>query len=345
MTADHQTADHRHSPLDLRLVRYAVVLSEELHFGRAAARLFIAQQTLSAQIGQLERRLDATLFLRDRRSVTLTPAGRRFVERGRRLLDDAADLVAETGGTPRPVRIDVIAEGLTSELAARELRTRLPGIPIEIMQNHGLTASVPQVQRGELDLAFGRVHGHRSPLPAAVQHRLAFLEPLGIAVPAGHPLADLERVPVRDLSATPLLLHTAPQAEDWADWNERFFSRFGFDIGHRLHGHGRGAAHSAVLAYGLPSVTPLATPPPPGLVARPLYAPVPLCPVSVLWASPHPHPVCGLDERVERLLRTLDELADEHHWRTLPPEPWWMPDTDLRALAPSLTAEELRHAT
>lgn len=72
--------------LDLRALRYFVAAAEELHFTRAAARLFIAQQALSRDIARLERELGTQLFVRTTRRVALTPAGERLLVRARELL-------------------------------------------------------------------------------------------------------------------------------------------------------------------------------------------------------------------------------------------------------------------
>jgi regulatory helix-turn-helix LysR family protein len=69
--------------IELRLLRYSVVLAEELHFTRAALRLHVAQATLSKQIGDLERELGVTLFDRKSRHVELTREGRNFVRYAR----------------------------------------------------------------------------------------------------------------------------------------------------------------------------------------------------------------------------------------------------------------------
>jgi LysR family transcriptional regulator, hydrogen peroxide-inducible genes activator len=86
----------------LRQLRQFVALAEHAHFGRAAAACHVTQSTLSAGIKELETTLGATLVDRTKRHVVLTPLGREILERARRILQDAEDLVraAEAGRTP-----------------------------------------------------------------------------------------------------------------------------------------------------------------------------------------------------------------------------------------------------
>jgi DNA-binding transcriptional LysR family regulator len=87
--------------VELRHLRYFVTLAEELHFGRAAQRLNIAQPPLSRQIQQLEEELGAALFERDHRRVRLTEAGEVFLQWARRILDDTDLAIEETQRTGR----------------------------------------------------------------------------------------------------------------------------------------------------------------------------------------------------------------------------------------------------
>ena len=80
--------------LDLRKLRYFVAVAERLHFGRAAAAVYITQPALSRQIRQFEEELGVELLERSSRQVTLTSAGKRLAEDGARLLADSEAAVA-----------------------------------------------------------------------------------------------------------------------------------------------------------------------------------------------------------------------------------------------------------
>jgi DNA-binding transcriptional LysR family regulator len=87
--------------VDLRKVRYFVAVADELHFGRAAERLNVAQPVISRQIWALEEELNSQLFVRDRRHTELTAAGRQLLEEARPLLLDADALRRTVGRAGR----------------------------------------------------------------------------------------------------------------------------------------------------------------------------------------------------------------------------------------------------
>ena len=96
------------SDTDPRLLRAFVAVAEELHFTRAAARLYVAQQALSRDVRRLERELGRALFVRTTRQVALTPDGERLLPYARRVLDAHAALRAAFAD-PRTVRCSSIS--------------------------------------------------------------------------------------------------------------------------------------------------------------------------------------------------------------------------------------------
>ena len=98
--------------VELRQLSYFVAVAEELHFGRAAERLYISGPSLSQQISNLERELGTQLLVRDRRHVDLTPAGRRFLTDAREVLASATRAFdrARKGSGDLPLRLGYVKE-------------------------------------------------------------------------------------------------------------------------------------------------------------------------------------------------------------------------------------------
>ena len=137
--------------VELRQLRYFVAVAEELHFGRAAERLLIAGPSLSQQIKALERDLGVRLFDRDRRLVTLTPAGADLLPHARALLERADDLqnrAARIAGS-EPVRLGYV-NWLPPDVAARTSAVARLHIDPWVEPSHIQAARVAD---GSLDLA------------------------------------------------------------------------------------------------------------------------------------------------------------------------------------------------
>jgi DNA-binding transcriptional LysR family regulator len=190
--------------VELRALRYFVTVAEERHFGRAAARLHVAQPAVSQQIARLERELGTRLLDRSPRKVALTGAGTRVLVAARDALA-AADRVAVAarlawGGTS--IRIGTAA-GLTARLerGIDALRAQFPELEV-VLADLSLADRLAALRRGELDLALARgrifVPGLRA-LPA-------WAEPLHAVVSTRHPLASRDVVALRELSGSTLRL-------------------------------------------------------------------------------------------------------------------------------------------
>lgn len=141
--------------MELRQLRYFEVVAEELHFGRAAARLLIAGPSLSQQIMALERDLGVKLFVRDRRSVALTPAGAALLPDVRALLESAENLRrrAERLSGAEPVRIGYV-NWLPTDLIARTSGVAQLHVDAWVVPSH---AQAARVADGSLDLAIAWV--------------------------------------------------------------------------------------------------------------------------------------------------------------------------------------------
>ena len=192
--------------MELRHFRYFLALAEELHFGRAAARLHISQPPLSQQIQDLERELGAQLFYRTKHKVELSEAGTSLVEEARRVLtqvDWATRVVSRVsrGETGRLTIGTVTAE---KPIVVRSLRTfakSYPDVHIEL-RSLSSPAQLQLVQEGRLDVGFVIL-----PLAATelVLETVAH-EPLVAALPRQHPLSAQTRVPIRSLAGEPSVL-------------------------------------------------------------------------------------------------------------------------------------------
>ncbi|MFE6171121.1 LysR family transcriptional regulator [Streptomyces sp. NPDC056464] len=137
--------------VELRQLRYFVAVAEELNFGRAAERLLIAGPSLSQQIKALERDLGVRLFDRDRRSVSLTPAGAALLPHTRALLERADDLKRQAGrlAGSEPVRLGYV-NWLPADLTSRTASVARVHVDAWVAPSH---TQVARVADGSLDLA------------------------------------------------------------------------------------------------------------------------------------------------------------------------------------------------
>jgi DNA-binding transcriptional LysR family regulator len=200
-----------HPALSLDQVRSFVTVAEERHFGRAAQRLRLTQPPLSRQVQKLEREVGARLLDRTPHGVELTAAGRAFLPDARRLLALAEAAVrgarrAAAGGAGELAVGFTALSGLTvlGEVLAL-LEAARPGVRVSLHE-WGSAAQLDLLGSGALDLALVRPPFD----PHVVESRLVAREPLLVAVPAGHALADGETsLPVDRLAGATVLGHAA----------------------------------------------------------------------------------------------------------------------------------------
>ena len=198
--------------LELRHLRYFVAVAEELHFGRAALRLHLAQPPLSQQIRKLEEILGYPLFLRTSRAVKLTSAGEVFLERSRRTLRNVQEDMEEARSVGRGeegfLRVGFIGSAMLTAVPSMLGRYRrlYPKVNLQLHESY-TSAVVQRLLKGELDAGFLRDGGETDGLRV---ERL-FSEPFIAVLPSKHALAKYKTISPRELGEEPFVFF-APSA-------------------------------------------------------------------------------------------------------------------------------------
>src|SRR5215471_14821355 len=193
--------------MELRHLRYFVAVAEELHFGRAAARMHIAQPALSRQIRSLEDEMKLRLFERDRRRVSLTAAGGDFLDEVKRILEQLERAIesarrAARGerGTLRIAYVPAVAYIGLPEIV-RAFRQRLPDVEVRLQETNP-ARQVQALLAGRVDVGFAR-----GPIQEpALNVQTVMEEPLVAALPTGHPLSGRKIIKLEMLAHEPFVL-------------------------------------------------------------------------------------------------------------------------------------------
>ncbi len=206
--------------MELRHLRYFVVVGEEQHYGRAARRLRVAQPALSRQIQDLEEEVGFKLFERLSRGVKLSAAGRIFLEDARRILlqvDEAAARAARVArGQAGTLRIGFTENsswhGIVPD-ALRRFRERQPDAELQLRPASNVD-QFEAIRSGNVDAGFvffmPRGDEELDHLPVAMQL-------LELAVPKGHPLSKTKTLRLRDLVDVPFIWFPRREAPGFYD--------------------------------------------------------------------------------------------------------------------------------
>ncbi len=205
--------------MELRHLRYFIAVAEELHFGRAAERLCIAQPPLSQQIQQLERELGFLLFHRTQRRVQLTEAGRMFLDEARQTLNNL-EKAAQVGRQMARGEVGWLGVGFVGTAtydvlpaALSAFREQYPGVQLVLRE----LVSARQAQA----LREKRIHIGLA-RPALQEDDIGseplVREPLLAALPERHPLANAASLPLTALAPEPFVLFPRHPKPSYADF-------------------------------------------------------------------------------------------------------------------------------
>jgi DNA-binding transcriptional LysR family regulator len=215
--------------MELRHLRYFLAVAEELHFGRAAERLFIAQPPLSQQIRQLERELGVQLFVRNSRKVALTGAGQMLVGEARQVLACLDQALQRTQRADRGedgwLGLGFVASA-THDVLPRLLHTfgaRYPHVQLGLYEMTS-AAQIEALRQGRIDVGLAR--------PAIEDHAFVsetlVAESLLVALPEGHRLAALPAVPLAALADEGFIAYPRYPLPSFTDFLFRLCERAGF---------------------------------------------------------------------------------------------------------------------
>ena len=193
--------------LKLKDLRYLVAVADLRHFGRAAARCFVSQPTLSAQLKKLEQALGVQLIERAPNNVSLTAAGEEIVARARRILEASDEVVAlarsqrdPLAGPLRVALLPTIGPYLLPRVSPA-IRRALPRLQLRLYE-YQTAPMLERLRGGELDVGI-------LALPVdltGLESRELYREPFMVALPERHPLTAHETLRVADLEGETLLL-------------------------------------------------------------------------------------------------------------------------------------------
>jgi DNA-binding transcriptional LysR family regulator len=215
--------------VELRHLRYFLAVAEELHFTRAAEKLHIAQPPLSQQIRALEVELGVELFVRTRRKVKLTEAGRVLYEEGQRALAQLEQAVRLAQGAARG-ESGRLAVGFNSSAAysvlpaiLRTYRQRFAEVEL-VLREATTDRQLTDLREGRIDVGFLYL-----PIgDPALRWAVLLSEPLVVAVGECHPLADKPSLAIADLAAEPLILNPRADGRRFYDLVTEIFEQSGF---------------------------------------------------------------------------------------------------------------------
>jgi DNA-binding transcriptional LysR family regulator len=271
--------------VELRHLRYFVAVAEELHVGRAAERLHIAQPALSRQVMALERELGVDLFDRSTGRMVLTPAGEAFRDETRIILQRVdravADVQALASGDAGMIEVGFVGPAMWSVLPAimREHHRRHPGVHFRIAELP-IGSQLEKLRDGSLDIGFLRPFVHDD----LVAFETVWREGVVVVLPDNHYLAGEDAIDLAELKGEVFI--TIPRSDSPPLYDLFMDVCRGYGFLPTRTEEARSISSLSVLAAGFGvSLMPssVADAHLPGIVARPLTHETPEIPLAVAY--------------------------------------------------------------
>ncbi|MEM1356662.1 MAG: LysR substrate-binding domain-containing protein [Bacteroidota bacterium] len=215
--------------MELRHLKYFLVVAEELHFRRAAERLFIAQPGLSRQIRQLEEDLGVALFKRHNRKVELTPAGSFLRDKSEVLLRELEHILTTTRqvgeGLRGQLRIGYIGSAMQHTVPDLLLKvsTLYPDIHFSLKEMDNQQQLETLLSR-EIDLGFVRLER----VPPPLRMRAVFEDTFSLVLPEDHPLTPESFTGLRQVHEEPFILFESSYSSSYYETVMQLFDAEGF---------------------------------------------------------------------------------------------------------------------
>jgi DNA-binding transcriptional LysR family regulator len=210
--------------VEIRQLKAFILVAEKLHFGQAATALHLTQPALSRTVQQLEEAIGEPLLIRSNRSVSLTEAGRVFLEKAQRIVDDLDDAIELTrqaaGGEKGRLRIGYTDMAILGKLpdVLHAFRSRYPGVEVEMIYAPN-TPQLHMLEDERLDFAFvsGVIQAEGFDTRVVQDDRFVVL------LPPGHPLAEKAELTLADLRGEPFVIG---MRQNWRDYRRHLDAIF-----------------------------------------------------------------------------------------------------------------------
>lgn len=215
--------------LELRHLRYFHMVAEEMHFRKAADKLYISQPGLSRQIAQLEEELGVKLFDRNNRNVALTEAGRYFLQETQLLLKNLSSIVSHTRSIDKGEEgsfnfgyIGSAMQNVIPELLVK-VRKEYPAIHFDLKEMDN-QKQIHSLLSHDIDIGFIRMER----IPKGLELKPVFEDTFSLVLPKDHPLDETTFADISQLRDEPFILFDTSYSKTYYDKVMRIFDDAGF---------------------------------------------------------------------------------------------------------------------